>query len=62
MHPTTHNGFILKYTGPIFPATTANQITYECFCLMGGLSNGRLSKIQHFNGTHHYDTYHRIDK
>lgn len=54
----THNGFILRYNGPIFAASTSNQITYECFCLMGGLANDRLQKIEHHNGNHVYYTYH----
>jgi hypothetical protein len=58
MNPETHNGFILKYNGPIYPASRSNQITYECFCLMGGLSNGRLSKIYFQNGKYRY---YRID-
>jgi len=62
MHPITHNGFILKYDGPIFPANRANQITYECFCFMGALANERLQKVQHSNGTHTYETYHRCDR
>jgi len=62
MHPSTHNGFILAYAGPIFAATTANQITYDCFCFMGGLANGRLAKVEHRNGSHVYHTYHRVDR
>ena len=57
MIPKTHNGFVLDYSGPMFPATTSNQITYECFCLMGGLSNDRMQKIKNGNDT----TYHKID-
>jgi hypothetical protein len=60
MRPKTHNGFVLDYHGPIFPATRSNQITYEYFCLKGGLANGRLSKIERRNGTHVYFTYHDI--
>jgi len=59
MRPKTHNGFVLKYEGRLFAATRSNQITYECFCLMGGLSNDRLQKIQHNNGTQVYFTYHK---
>lgn len=58
MKNLTHNGFILNYDGPMFPASDSNQITYECFCLMGGLSNQRLQKI-HKRGKY---TYHRTDK
>jgi len=61
MNLNTHNGFVLAYDGPIFPATRRNQITYNGFCFMGGLANGRLSKIAHHNGSHTYYTYHRID-
>lgn len=59
---STHNGFILNYDGPFFPAARSNSVTYDCFCLMGGLSNARLTKFQHQNGTEIYYTYHRIDK
>jgi hypothetical protein len=59
---STHNGFVLNYDGPFFPATGSNRITYDCFCFMGGLSNGRLTKVQHKNGAEIYYTYHRIDK
>ena len=62
MHPITHNGFILAYDGPIYPATTNNQMTYEGFCFMGGLANGRLPKVERRNATKVYFTYHRIDK
>ena len=41
-----------------FPARTSNQITYECFCLWGGLANPRLSKVERRNGSHVYYTYH----
>lgn len=58
---TTHNGFILKYDGPKFPASRSNAITYNGFCFMGGLANERLCKVQHRNGTFTYETYHRID-
>lgn len=58
MRPNTHNGFVLDYDGPIYPATRANEITYEYFCLMGGLSNGRLTKIEKLNGKF---SYHKTD-
>ncbi len=58
MHPTTHNGFVLEYDGPFFPAAPSNQITYNCFCLMGGLANGRLAKVLQ----HGRYTYYRIDR
>lgn len=61
MTPTTHNGFILKYDGPIFPASTSNAITYDGFCFMGGLSNERLVKVQHRNGSYVYYTYHMVN-
>lgn len=60
MRPLTHNGFALDYNGPWFPATRSNQITYELFCLMGGLGNGRLHKVERRNGTYTYYTYHMI--
>lgn len=40
------------------PCTTANQITYEYFCVLGGLSHPAVAKIQRQNGTHIYYTYH----
>lgn len=58
MRPLTHNGWVLDYSGPFFPACRSNQITYECFCFKGGLSNDRLTKIEHRNGSHIYYTYH----
>lgn len=61
MKQNTHNGFILKYDGPIFPAATSNQITYDGFCFMGGLANERLAKVARQNGSFTYFTYHRID-
>jgi hypothetical protein len=42
----------------VFPASNSNQITHECFCLMGGLENPRLSKVQRQNGSYIYYTYH----
>jgi hypothetical protein len=57
MKPNTHNGFVLKYDGPKFAASSSNQISYDGFCFMGGLSNERLVKVQRRNGY----TYHRID-
>lgn len=62
MRPKTHNGFVLDSGEFYFPATRSNQITYECFCFMGGLSNNRLTKVERRNGTHVYFTYHRTDK
>lgn len=61
MNEATYNGFTLKYGGYTFPPNESNAITYECFCLMGGLANERLHKVQHRNGSHTYVTYHRID-
>lgn len=58
MHQDTHNGFILKYDGPVFPASRSNAITYDGFCFMGALANGRLRKVMHRNGV---CTYHRVD-
>jgi len=44
-----------------FPATTSNQITYEYFCLLGGLANPNICKVERRNGTYVYHTYHLID-
>lgn len=46
----------------MFPATRSNQITYEYFCLLGGLSSPRVQKVERRNGTHVYYTYHLIDR
>lgn len=62
MKTNTHNGFILKYAGTLFPASRSNAITYNGFCFMGGLANERLQKIERRNGNHVYYTYHRCDK
>lgn len=43
-----------------FPASTSNEITYEYFCLLGGLENNKCVKIQRRNGSHVYYTYHNI--
>lgn len=59
MRLNTHNGFVLRYDGPFFPATSRNQITYDCFCLMGGLSNDRLFKYTLGNGR---NSYHRVEQ
>lgn len=40
------------------PASNANQITYEYFCVLGGLSNPRASKVERRNGSYVYHTYH----
>jgi len=58
MKMNTHNGFVLEYNGPIFPCTTSNAITYECFCFKGAIANGRLQAILRTNGTYTYFTYH----
>jgi len=42
------------------PATTSNQITYEYFCVLGGLSDPRTFKRMKTNGNHFYFTYHLI--
>jgi len=57
-HGPFRNG---KFDFPVFAATTSNQITYEYFCLLGGLENPRCEKVLHRNGTYTYYTYHRID-
>jgi hypothetical protein len=44
----------------IFPASFSNQITYEYFCLLGGLENKNTRKIEHHNGSYVYFTYHLI--
>ena len=38
--------------------TTSNQITYEYFCVLGGLANPRCAKQAHHNGSLTYFTYH----
>lgn len=45
------NGFVMKYQGPFFPMSQSNQITYECFCLWGGLENDRLFKVVRSDGS-----------
>ena len=35
-----------------------NQITYEYFCVLGGLSNPRCAKCHRHNGSYTYFTYH----
>ncbi len=37
---------------------SSNQITYEYFCVLGGLSNPRCAKCHRRNGSHEYFTYH----
>ena len=44
----------------MFPACTSNQITYEYFCVLGGLANPRVQKVMRHNGTHVYYTYHLV--
>ena len=44
-----------------YPATVSNQITYEYFCVLGGLQNPVCAKVLHQNGSHIYFSYHRID-
>jgi len=36
----------------------SNQITYEYFCVLNGLSCKKVTKIIHQNGTYIYFTYH----
>lgn len=50
----THNGFVLEYNGPIFRPSMSNQITYEWFCLRGGVANGRNYKLRLRNGKYAY--------
>jgi len=40
----------------------SDQITYEYFCVLGGLSNPRCQKRLHRNGSHSYFTYHLVEK
>ena len=40
------------------PLSTANEISYKSFCLMGALVNPRLAKRERQNGSHIYFTYH----
>lgn len=54
MRRKTHNGFVLEYNGKLFPISKSNEITYDCFCLMGGLSNDRLYKVQKLDSTYSY--------
>lgn len=44
-----------------YPASFSNQITYLYFCTLGGLSNSRVRKVLHYNGTYTYFTYHLTD-
>ena len=44
----------------MFPASFSNQITYEYFCVLGGLSNPKTCRVGHYNGSYHYSTYHLI--
>lgn len=37
-----------------------NQITYQYFCILGGLAHPRCRKVHRYNGTHHYITYHLV--
>jgi len=38
-----------------------NQITYEYFCVLGGLANHKCAKRHLYNGSYYYNTYHYID-
>lgn len=44
----------------IFPVSNSNQISYEYFCILGGLANPRTRKVERRNGTMLYYTYHLI--
>lgn len=44
----------------MFPASTSNQITYEYFCVLGGLAGGRVQKCMWRNGSMTYFTYHLL--
>lgn len=44
----------------MFPARNSNQITYDYFCQLGGLSSNATQQVIHKNGTHIYYTYHLI--
>lgn len=45
----------------VFPASSSNEITYHYFCVLGGLSDPRCSKVMRGKGMNTYFTYHRID-
>lgn len=68
MPPLGKNPCLPRTCGPLFdnripfdwfPASRSNQITYEYFCLLGGLENYRCHKVQLGDGR---CTYHKIDK
>ena len=44
----------------MFPASSGNKITYEYFCVLGGLASAKVQKIQHNNGSYVYFTYHLL--
>lgn len=44
----------------MFSATTSNQITYEYFCILGGLANPKVRKVERSNGSYVYFTYHLV--
>lgn len=42
------------------PCTSENQITYEYFCVLGGLTHPRARKVERRNGSYVYFTYHYL--
>lgn len=46
----------------MFPATISNQITYDYFCALGGLSNKNVYQLTKKNGRLIYHTYHLLTK
>lgn len=44
----------------MYPCSRSNQITYEYFCVLGGLANPQVAKMHCHNGSHTYFTYHLI--
>ena len=36
-------------------------ITYEYFCVLGGLAGGKATKVHHHNGSYTYFTYHLLN-
>jgi hypothetical protein len=46
----------------VFPASASNEITYECYCLMGAAENDKLCCVLRRNGKHTYFTYHNISR
>jgi len=47
----------MNYNSPSW-RSISDQITYEYFCVLGGLSHPRTYKVRRQNGAHIYFTYH----